>query len=507
MKKVAKFAFNTDVLPEAEREQLWNSIGTSIDSWLCSKGQCNTTGNHTTLTYKNGVKATVKQRSDECDAGVLRTLMLDEPTTSGLFRTDLKACHSDSTISISCELSVGTDDQKIAPAEFSVFCPRVIRSIIELGSGWKVCETPITSKYLSFDSVEDGEFLARIISDGSRTIPIIAVSENQGPSLIKDFLPGIAFDLAGLALAVKLTSEASWGLTYKLGAEWSCYNGAVRIYWPIRSESESSNRHQYWKIGDLLANAATIDDASSRLREQLRRRILDLSTLTVREHPHFSKLKTALDKRDLDQQLSAAKDDQELLRIYASDNDNLRDKIQTLTEQIEELKADKANLLAMTNWSSKKVDSIEPTQTEEVKTVSEAVAIARAKYSDNLIFGSDVDTGVAGLDSNAGPPEKILNHLTTLNSMCHATKSGSLGASRIQWLNSRNCPTSGEPDGIKNCKAERAKRTWDDGKAKRYFDLHTKPKEATSPDKCVRIYFDVDEENSKIIIGWIGRHP
>lgn len=507
MRKVAKYAFNSESLPENDAKFLWNNIGVAIDNWIQSKGKCDTSGSTSTIAYSNGVIATYLLKSDECDEGNIRTLRLDEPTTSGIFRTDIKTCCSNNIISVSCELSVGTDDQKIAPAEFKVFCPRVIRSIIDLWSGWKACDTPITSKYLSFSTEEDGHLFARIISNSSRTIPLIAISENPTLSLPKDFLSGIAFDLAGLALAAKLSNAASWGLTYSLGADWSCYNGAVRIYWPIRSDAESSNRHQYWKLNDLISSSPSLEDSALRLREQFRRRILDLSALTVREHTSFSILKNAIDRRALDRQINAAKDDQELLKVYADDNEGLRNTIQALLVQIEELQIDKANLLAMAAWSSKKEDIIEPTVNTEIESVSEAVKIAKAKFSDNLIFGADVDVGVAGLDANAGPPDKILTHLTILNSLCHATKSGSLGMSRVQWLNSKNCPTSGEPDTVRNCKSDRTKRTWNDGKGPRHFDLHTKPNEATSPDKCVRIYFDIDEETNKIIVGWIGRHP
>ncbi len=51
-------------------------------------------------------------------------------------------------------------------------------------------------------------------------------------------------------------------------------------------------------------------------------------------------------------------------------------------------------------------------------------------------------------------------------------------------------------------------RTWDDGAgARREFELHLKPAEGTSPDRCVRIYFDYDETAQRAVVGWIGRHP
>jgi hypothetical protein len=67
---------------------------------------------------------------------------------------------------------------------------------------------------------------------------------------------------------------------------------------------------------------------------------------------------------------------------------------------------------------------------------------------------------------------------------------------------------SGESETVLNSPAEQKARTWDDGAgAKRGFNFHLKPSEATSPDRCVRVYFEYDEKRSKTIVGWIGKHP
>jgi hypothetical protein len=47
---------------------------------------------------------------------------------------------------------------------------------------------------------------------------------------------------------------------------------------------------------------------------------------------------------------------------------------------------------------------------------------------------------------------------------------------------------------------------WSDGQGKREFRLHLKPTDGTSPDRCVRFYFEFDEERQITIVGWVGRH-
>jgi len=64
-----------------------------------------------------------------------------------------------------------------------------------------------------------------------------------------------------------------------------------------------------------------------------------------------------------------------------------------------------------------------------------------------------------------------------------------------------------ESDTIRNNKDQMKRRSWHDGLISREFELHMKPSDATSPNRCVRIYFDWDQGRQKVVIGWIGRKP
>jgi hypothetical protein len=128
-------------------------------------------------------------------------------------------------------------------------------------------------------------------------------------------------------------------------------------------------------------------------------------------------------------------------------------------------------------------------------------------HSTDLLFGGDVGHGVVDVSPDAGPPEKILEHLKTLAEMARIRRDGSLGKNVSDWLAERGISASAESELIENNKTERQKRTWDDGIGKRFFSSHLKPNESTGPDKCVRIYYEFDEPTGKVIVGWIGRHP
>ena len=130
------------------------------------------------------------------------------------------------------------------------------------------------------------------------------------------------------------------------------------------------------------------------------------------------------------------------------------------------------------------------------------------RFDATLIFGASVNEGIGTVAPDAGPPDKVLSYLRALSDLTEARRKGALGTTAVKWLGSRGVIASGESETILNSTKEQQARTWEDGAGtKRPFNTHLKPSEATSPDRCVRVYFDYDEERNKIIVGWVGKHP
>ena len=84
------------------------------------------------------------------------------------------------------------------------------------------------------------------ILSATRTLPIIVVSRYDGflihPSLAKI----LAADVCGLGIVADIDDEAAWEMTRKIGKEWSCFNGAIRIYWPNLDRDQSPRSHPLW---------------------------------------------------------------------------------------------------------------------------------------------------------------------------------------------------------------------------------------------------------------------
>jgi hypothetical protein len=135
------------------------------------------------------------------------------------------------------------------------------------------------------------------------------------------------------------------------------------------------------------------------------------------------------------------------------------------------------------------------------------VSRAKSLFPAELVFGDDVEEGVRSLAPDAGPPEKIYEYLKTLADMTTQRQDNTLGKSTVDWLREHGLRLSNESETVRNSQTEMQKRKWHDGRNQRQFETHLKPNESTSPDKCVRIYFDYDPEVRKTVVGWVGRHP
>jgi hypothetical protein len=197
-----------------------------------------------------------------------------------------------------------------------------------------------------------------------------------------------------------------------------------------------------------------------------------------------------------------------LAEHYFEESVRLEKEVSQKNDEIERLQDQVRSLLeALRSLPERESDDIEPEPLVAVTTVVEAVERARLQFGSELTFGDDVEKGVEELTPDAGPPEKVYEYLKTLAQMTRARLNGGLGKDMIVWLRDQGMRASNESETVLNSPHEMQRRTWHDGTQRRKFGKHLKPKEATSPDQCVRIYFEFDEESSKTAIGWIGRHP
>jgi len=507
MRMVARYAFDLRAA-DVNAASVWDSVQQRVENWLNSKGSRHEADDVTCLALSDGRTGILNVTHLVGGDGEARTWILDEPTDGGTFRTTLALGRNAETIAVTCALEAGSPVSVLAPVFFEARCPQVIRDIVEQGAPWSIRGMRVLAKPLRFDHESGGDELGALIRSEERSLPLVVISEDQGLVLYPGIVEALARDLAAVAVVAASTTSASWRLTNTLGVDWSCYSGAIRLYWPMSATGDAPFRHPLWTSRRLLEGVPDTAEAARRIRTQLRRKILGLSTLTMRRHPVFDDVERSHRAQMLEIRRKEAVSQQELLKLYEGDNDRLDSENRTLKEKVAQLEVDLANTKAILEWAKKESDEeISPDEEVPPATVEAAVEKAKKKYGSFLEFGDNVDAGIVSLAEAAGPPDKVLDYLRGLADLAAALRRGAIGATKVKWLEDRGFHVSGESDTIKNSKAEMKLRTWHYGLKRREFELHMKPSEATSPDRCVKIYFDWDQDLAKVVVGWIGRKP
>lgn len=337
---------------------------------------------------------------------------------------------------------------------------------------------------------------------------MIVVSEHYGLVLHPDISNSLARDISGLAVVAQVDNEASWGMTRTVLKEWSCYNGAIRIYWPNLNFNGNPLDHSLWTSQRLLQDVDSTEEASKRIRTLLRRRLFGISAFAVEPPQLFERIQRASIEEDLAAKRKLAEDHadyKQLADSYAADNVILNRDLENARETIRQLREDLYNQQARLVWREEDTE-LQPSLDTPPGCVEDAVERAKKGFPQFLTFGDDVSRGIHTLAVDAGPPDKIYDYLQTLVELVQVRRVGPLGNAMVPWLTQRGIAASGESETVRNNKSEMLKRQWHDGRQPRQFDLHLKPSEATSPDRCVRIYFDWDDASAKIVVGWVGRH-
>lgn len=501
MRTVAKFSMHARLSSSESARDRWQTVRDVVDGWIESKGELSDSSGGFSVIFRDGRSAQLELDVIEVENGALASWQLDEPTNSGAFSTDVQTAIRGTELFVYCELRAGSDESGLAPIRVVAHAPKFVREIHAIDCEWMCGNTAVTKAVQQYRGPSGAEFLRQSMFDSDRGLPIVVISESDGLVLHPGLEDDIHYDLSGLASVCKIDEEASWELSRLCGVKWSCYNGAIRVYWPRMSLSDSPFRHPLWTADRLLAGADSTKHAAQRLRQALRERVFEAATfaLQVPEIARAIRMEHARAKGDVDYWFKTAERYEKDIERLKSDVGKLVSDNENLRTQLEHYKAQ--------NQSNEAPASLPDTE-RPPETVAEAVNRAREGFSDEICFGSDVDRGVAGLSPNAGPPDKVLRFLRTLAEMVHQQRRGSLGTNLTKWLTDRKCNTTGESETIRNNKAEQKRRTWDDGTGSvRTFDLHMKPSDGTSPDRCVRIYFEYDKDRRVAVVGWVGRKP
>jgi hypothetical protein len=504
MRSVAKFKL---VHHDAEPD-LFDRGQTVLQGWFDGKFEAESQGGY--RIRHNGRPAVASINREDIEGNRLLRVRVTEDIIGGKLTTQVGLLAFGAEVHFTSDLGVHATG--VSRPTLELRAPRFVQDVVGLGTTWRVEDgrDRVFSSPFAVQSDNVDQFRDLILSD-DRALPVVAISKIDGHT---EF-PGLASDLAkrivGLAHVCVLDEAASWHLTDALGEQWSCYNGAVRVYWPGGVGRGLPFRHTLWRADRVLARYETVDDAQKWLDNTITRRVIEASSYLSNDQA-FDDLEERRAAARIEAASKRAADDsdyQQLANVYAEENDALKERNKNLQSSLENAQTELIGLRAAYYRGGPESDLAENEESEAPPTtVAEAVERSTRAFDSNLLFADSISESIATLAPTAGPPGKILDYLSALNDLSIALREGggNIGQTIPMWLRAKGIECSGESETIKNSKSEQAERTFKIAGVDVHCELHLKPSDGTHPDKCARIYFALSQAEPRVRIGYVGRH-
>lgn len=336
MQTIASYLLRTPILDSKEFSRRLSVLEALFGGWLATKGADLPLEGEGFFRSKTRVDDTgIYRIAKYRHAGnALTEYTLDEKSKFGSnFTTKIALLSYANSVALYVTLTVSNPEDAVTQTFADAKCPAVIRDAINLFKDWCYFDNPLRTSVIHASDEDAARALAIRLKDaGGRKLPIVLVSELDGEELWPGIADQIAYDLSGAAEVYRLTDEASKSLTSEVGKINSCYLGAIRIYWSLRSE-ESFPHSTVWTASRLLPEDESNDaEYSSRFRAQLRNRVLAAMSASIEEPKEIASIKQG-EIREKILELEARSADHEAALALI---DELQKKNEELSSQLDE---------------------------------------------------------------------------------------------------------------------------------------------------------------------------
>jgi hypothetical protein len=212
--------------------------------------------------------ATFSVNSDSVPYGNRTSFLSTEIVGDALIELSTIVLEYSSQLFFQSSIRVAAANGSFIEPSVSVRAPRFVQNILRSGHVWQSrqgADRVFSKTFLV--GIEEYEAFEQLLLSSERHLPIIAVSngmdEFQDISGLVDIDAKILWSCCGLAHVCRLSQDASWRLTASLGKEWSCYNGAIRCYWPNLSTRKSPWVHRLWTQSSLKKILGSSDNQAA----------------------------------------------------------------------------------------------------------------------------------------------------------------------------------------------------------------------------------------------------
>ena len=408
----------------------------------------------------------------------------------------------------SLEVAVTGLSFRVAPAAIKLGSPRVVRDVARLRSVFLGGRPYNLMPELV--SAEHADVLAAELVDPERPYAIVVVSRR-----VRDDVPlvdaeGLADRLAGVAKVYELADRwSAFRLTEEVGKPLSCYDGAVRVYWPGFSLQADPYEHPLWTALHL-ASAETVERATG----QIARSLFEAASFRHIEPQEVLAIRQAAEREGRQSNRAAAaeaSDTDVLLQDLYDLEDKLRQeeaKSAELARECETLRANAMALASSASWTQAlQPQGMAPTPVPtEPATVLDAVRASEATAS-NLIFLPSAYESAA--DSPFRQPDRVTQALEAVDEVA------------AMWIDSLR--TGGSVGSLREIFKKKFGFSYADdvsqtskGKWGGEYQISYEGRDydisphitigAKQADTCLSIHWAWDKDRRKVLIAHVGRH-
>jgi len=304
-----------------------------------------------------------------------------------------------------------------------------------------------------------------------------------------------------------------------LGARLSCYNGAIRIYWPGLTANSDPLQHPLY----LPGRVRDIEQQGARMSELLLRRLAAISAVRFVEGALTRSVRVALQDEERErlrsgraehdeifQELERAWDRQKMLEQERDAEQQrtleLEIRVADLEDELRDLKRNFAEISAHAARAAAGGDIRESEPELEPRTVREALDLAEAEFSEYLdIWPSARDSANR---SDFARPAQVYRALAAVKEVAE-----SYFRSRTDGLAMGPWEAAFSDRGFDYAAHEHqttitmygAERTFSNADRRLRMEKHL-TLGGGSRQNCLQIYFEIDEAQRRFVIGYCGMH-
>jgi len=505
------------------RDGSFPQVREQIEQWFNGSYQ-NRTGQEPPLQYDGEARSPIPGHTIEAshhELGEDRQLLhlyWKHPDDDGqlTWTTEVMLAEAGDEVEFGTTVGVGSQTFKVRPiGHLNVRAPGIVRDVLEnYESGLAQFEIPTDRVVVNKGDVK--LLVEDVLENEQRALPVVLVSRDPrrgGPLVNVEEMNG---RLTGLAHVYEISREASFKLTALVGKVRSCFNGAVRLYWPGFHREGPYRRHTLYLADDIREEA----DKGRLLRHQLFRTLSNVASARFREGEIWSELNRKVKRErqeellDLREQVKNQEaDPEEVLDEFAEEMEQLRKEKDQLSERVKQLEAENANheenLEVLRQQLGGKPEEVieeveEETEPGDFDNVLDAVEQAEEDFVAWIHIWSDAFESAG--DSPFSRPNEVYEALGAIAELAELDYQES---STGPWKNFF------EQRGIKYAPDEKQVTMGKYGDERILQDQDTNRRKeiqrhlrlgAGSREECVQIYFDREEGTDKFAVGYCGMH-